>query len=138
MSVYVNEPTKVKLAPSGNDDDDDEDVKLDRVVYSPSTFTKQHAFKVAPPLPTFESMMFHEVLLETLKAKLDITSPTSFESQALPILLEERDVVAKAGPGYGKTLSLCLAAIFKALELKRENEREDNYRGRANMSSAAA
>ena len=52
MSVYVNEPTKVKLAPSGNDDDDDEDVKLDRVVYSPSTFTKQHAFKVAPPLPT--------------------------------------------------------------------------------------
>ena len=29
-------------------------------------------------------------------------------------------MVAKAGPGYGKTLCLCLAAIFKAIEIKKK------------------
>ena len=52
ISVYVSEPTKVKLASSVKDDD--EEVKLDKIVYCPSSFNKQHAFKVAPPLPTFE------------------------------------------------------------------------------------
>ena len=42
ISVYVSEPTKVKMAENEND-----------VIYCASTFTKQHAFKVAPPLPTF-------------------------------------------------------------------------------------
>ena len=50
MSVYVSEPTKVKLAVT----DDEEELKNDRVEYCPSTFTKLHAFKVAPPLPSFE------------------------------------------------------------------------------------
>lgn len=65
-------------------------------------------------------MMFNEILIDTLKTKLNVTSPTSFENQALPILLEERDMVAKAAPGYGKTLCLCLAAIFKAIEIKKK------------------
>ena len=54
MSVYVSEPTKVKLASSEINDENEEEVKYDRVEYCPSTFTKQHAHKVAPPLPTFE------------------------------------------------------------------------------------
>ena len=70
----MSEPTKVKMAV----DDDDEKIKNDRVVYCSSTFNKQHAFKVAPPLPTFESMMFPEELMEVLKTKLDISEPTSF------------------------------------------------------------
>ena len=70
----MSEPTKVKMAV----DDDDEKNKNNRVVYCSSTFNKQHAFKVAPPLPTFESMMFPEELMEVLKTKLDISEPTSF------------------------------------------------------------
>ena len=70
----MSEPTKVKMAV----DDDDGKNKNDRVVYCSSTFNKQHAFKVAPPLPTFESMMFPEELMEVLKTKLDISEPTSF------------------------------------------------------------
>ena len=106
--MYVSEPTKVKMA-------GDEEENKNEVVYCSSTFNKQHAFKVAPPMPSFESMMFPEELLEALKEKLDITAPTSFQLQAIPILLEERDLVAKAPPGYGKTLSLCLAAILRAI-----------------------
>jgi len=78
ISVFVSEPTKVKLASSADGMDDEEEVKLDRVEYCPSTFTKQHAYKVAPPLPTFESMMFEEALIEALKFKLEIRVPTSF------------------------------------------------------------
>ena len=78
--MFVSEPTKVKLASSGKDDDDQDEIKLDRVVYCPSTFTKLHAFKVAPPLPSFESMMFDEAVIEALKSELAITSPTSFQS----------------------------------------------------------
>ena len=111
MSVYVSEPTQVKVADTDND-----------VIYCPSTFNKQHAFKVAPPLPTFESMLFHERMISALDKKLDVKAPTSFQSQALPILLEERSLVAKACAGYGKTLSICLAAIFKAFEFKRAED----------------
>ena len=60
-------------------------------------------------------MLFHDIILDFLKSELDVTAPTSFQSQALPIFLEDRDVVVKAGPGYGKTLSLCLAAFTKAI-----------------------
>ena len=63
-------------------------------------------------------MMFHEALIDALKHKLEIMTPTSFQSQAIPILLEERDLVAKATPGYGKTLSLCLVAVLRAFQMK--------------------
>lgn len=63
-------------------------------------------------------MLFDQAIVEALKAKLDIMQPTSFQSQAIPIILEERDVVAKASHGYGKTVSLCLTALFKAYELR--------------------
>ena len=111
INVYVSEPTKVKMSA----DNDDEKNKNDRVVYCSSTFNKQHAFKVAPPLPSFASMMFPEELTEALKTKLDINEPTSFQIQAIPLLLEERDLIAKASPGYGKTLSLCIAAVLRAI-----------------------
>ena len=115
ISVYVSEPTKVKMDENEND-----------VIYCPSTFTKQHAFKVAPPLPTFESMLFHELMLDALDKKLGVKAPTSFQSQIIPILLEERSLVAKACAGYGKTLSLCLAAIFKAFEFKRAEDQDQD------------
>ena len=111
MSVYVSEPIKVKMAENEND-----------VIYCPSTFNKLHAFKVAPPIPTLSAMSIHDTMLEALSQKLDIKAATSFQAQALPILLEERDLVAKASPGYGKTVSLCLAAIFKAYAFKAEQD----------------
>ena len=59
-------------------------------------------------------MMFDDALIEALKLKLEITMPTSFQCQAIPLMLEERDLVAKASPGYGKTLSVCIVAVLKA------------------------
>ena len=65
MSVYVSEPTKVKLA-SGVNDDNEEEVKYDSIEYCPSTFTKQHAHKVAPPLPTFEVSVFYDLTYNSI------------------------------------------------------------------------
>ena len=75
----MSEPTKVKLAASEPGEDDKDEIQLDRVEYCPSTFNKQHAFKVAPPLPTFETMSLHPLVIEMLKGKLDIETPTSFQ-----------------------------------------------------------
>lgn len=58
--------------------------------------------------------MFPEVLIEVLGRRLDIDGPTSLQCQALPLLFEERDLVVKAASGYGKTLTLCLAAVLRA------------------------
>ena len=33
-------------------------------------------------------------------------------------MLEERDLVAKATPGYGKTLTLCLVAVLRSFQMK--------------------
>ena len=74
--MFVNEPTKVRIAGSadGHEDDDADEVKLDRVVYCPSTFTKLHAFKVAPPLPTFEVSELKVLEKIFVKLKLNLTT----------------------------------------------------------------
>ena len=56
---------------------------------------------------SFETLLKHQALAEAL-AKQNITEPTDIQAQAIPHLLEGRDVIGQAHTGSGKTLAyLC-------------------------------
>jgi len=59
---------------------------------------------------SFSSMPISRGSLDALAAQ-GITSPTPIQAQALPILLEGRDVVGQAKTGSGKTLAFGIPAI---------------------------
>ena len=109
ITVHVSEPPKVNLNQTQEDD-----AKPNKSVYCNSTFNKEHAFKVTPPLPTFQAMMFHKDVIDCLRSKFDIEEPTTFQLQAIPIILEERSLIAKGSPGCGKTLTYLLPGLMKA------------------------
>lgn len=61
---------------------------------------------------TFERFDLNKELLHNLRA-MKITSPTSVQEQAIPALLEGRDLIAESQTGTGKTLAYVLPILQK-------------------------
>lgn len=62
---------------------------------------------------TFEGFSLNKTILQNLRG-LNITSPTPVQEQAIPLLLEGKDVMAESQTGTGKTLAYVLPLLEKA------------------------
>lgn len=51
-------------------------------------------------------------------ADLSFAHPTLVQAKAIPLLLEGKDVLARARTGSGKTAAYCVPAVQKILDLK--------------------
>ena len=69
---------------------------------------------------TFSSAPFNTLDPRILLALADqkFAHPTLVQAKAIPLLLEGKDVLAKARTGSGKTAAYCVPAIQKILEAK--------------------
>lgn len=76
----------------------------------------------------FSSLLDHRILsaLSTLK----FTHPTLVQAQAIPLILQGKDVLAKARTGSGKTAAYGIPAVQKVLTLKTAQEASDNASGK--------
>ena len=70
---------------------------------------------MAPPLPNFESMCFSKHLLRYLRDRT-IEAPTTFQMQALPIILEGSNFVAQGPAGCGKTICFVIPTLLRAFQ----------------------
>ncbi|WP_102386728.1 DEAD/DEAH box helicase [Vibrio cyclitrophicus] len=66
---------------------------------------------------SFNQLGLSEYLLATL-AELNFTAPTSVQEQAIPLVLEGKDVLAGAQTGTGKTAAFGLPIIQRLIETK--------------------
>lgn len=76
---------------------------------------------VPDPFIDFEDLEIKQDLLENVKT-LGITEPTPVQMQAIPILLQHRDLLVSAPTGSGKTLAFALPVVKMALEEKLNEE----------------
>lgn len=67
---------------------------------------------------SFSALQLHPTLLETLTS-LGYGTPTPIQKQAIPLILEGRDVVAAAQTGTGKTAAFCLPLLNALCKGKR-------------------
>ncbi len=68
---------------------------------------------------TFENLNLNANLIEGLK-KQGITEPTDIQSEAIPWVLQNRDVIAQSQTGSGKTLAYLLPIFQRLDQSKRE------------------
>ena len=66
---------------------------------------------------SFNQLGLSEHLLATL-SELNFTAPTSVQEQAIPLVLEGKDVLAGAQTGTGKTAAFGLPIIQRLIETK--------------------
>jgi ATP-dependent RNA helicase DDX5/DBP2 len=66
---------------------------------------------VPKPITAFDEAGFPDYLMTTIKAQ-GFPAPTAIQSQAWPMALSGRDVVAIAQTGSGKTISFALPAML--------------------------
>jgi len=59
---------------------------------------------------SFANFSLQPALLQVLQ-RLSITQPTPIQSDAIPVLLDGRDVLAQARTGSGKTLAFLLPLV---------------------------
>src|SRR5438105_2845082 len=64
----------------------------------------------SPPLTSFEAFDLKRTPVSFL-AKLELTTPTPIQAQAIPALLAGRDVIGQARTGSGKTLAFALPIV---------------------------
>ncbi len=67
---------------------------------------------------SFDHLNLTPTLLASLK-KIDFKTPTPIQSKAIPIVLQNKDLIACAQTGTGKTAAFCLP-ILKNIELKND------------------
>ena len=79
----------------------------------------------------FRGLGLSDALLESL-ASLGYEEPTPIQSEAIPPLLEGRDVLGQAATGTGKTAAFALPLLERIHDEARRGERRD---GRARSSS---
>ncbi len=70
-----------------------------------------------PKTSSFSNLGISPVLLETLK-KLNYTTPTPIQEQAIPVAVEGKDIVGIAQTGTGKTLAFGIPMIQRLYEMK--------------------
>lgn len=63
----------------------------------------------------FKSLGLHEALLENLE-KLGFKEPTPIQQEAIPVILEKKDVAGLAQTGTGKTAAFVLPTIHRILD----------------------
>ena len=64
------------------------------------------------PLPTFEQLGLHPDVLKALEEK-GYTRPTPIQAEAIPLLLEGRDLIGGSQTGTGKTAAFALPMLSK-------------------------
>ncbi|MDB5281460.1 MAG: hypothetical protein JWO06_535 [Bacteroidota bacterium] len=67
------------------------------------------------PALTFNDFNFQPELMEGLRA-MNFEKPTPIQQQAIPIILKERDIIACAQTGTGKTAAFLLPVINKIIQ----------------------
>ena len=65
---------------------------------------------MSEPTKSFNQLGLSDQLLTTL-TELNFTAPTSVQEQAIPLVLEGKDVLAGAQTGTGKTAAFGLSLI---------------------------
>jgi len=68
------------------------------------------ATKVRPQLSSFADFNLHPATRDAV-VRMGITTPTPIQAQAIPILLQGRDVIGQARTGSGKTLAFTLPIV---------------------------
>ena len=63
-----------------------------------------------PSMPTFESLGLCDPLLQTVST-LGYESPSPIQAEAIPPLLEGRDILGQAQTGSGKTAAFRFATL---------------------------
>ncbi|KAK5682122.1 ATP-dependent DNA/RNA helicase [Elasticomyces elasticus] len=81
------------------------------------TTTTSTTTSTPAPQPTFADLNLDPRLLTPLSAS-QFPGPTSIQSQAIPLILEGKDVLARAKTGSGKTLAYLLPILHGILGLK--------------------
>ncbi|MFT6926612.1 MAG: ATP-dependent RNA helicase SrmB [Psychromonas sp.] len=67
---------------------------------------------------SFEALELDQHLLNAI-AKMGHTRPTSIQTLAIPLAMEERDIMASAPTGTGKTLAFLLPAVQRLIDFPR-------------------
>jgi ATP-dependent RNA helicase DDX52/ROK1 len=76
---------------------------------------------IPPPNPTFTSMNLHESIKSVLLSSIEKSSwkdPTPIQMQAIPVLLQNRNLLASAPTGSGKTGAFAIPLLSKISEMK--------------------
>jgi len=76
-------------------------------------------------MPSFHQLGLSQVLTNTLD-KLGFNIPTPIQEQAIPLVLEGKDVLAGAQTGTGKTAAFGLPLLNKLLEKEASRDRQSN------------
>ncbi|KAK5725259.1 ATP-dependent DNA/RNA helicase [Elasticomyces elasticus] len=87
-----------------------------KAVKTTATSTTTSTPTPAPPQPTFADLNLDPRLLLPLSAS-QFPGPTSIQSQAIPLILQGKDVLARAKTGSGKTLAYLLPILHGILGL---------------------
>ncbi|ABV35501.1 DEAD/DEAH box helicase domain protein [Shewanella sediminis HAW-EB3] len=66
----------------------------------------------------FEDLLLDPILLESLKA-MGHHKPTTIQQQAIPLAMDQRDILARAPTGTGKTASFLLPALQHLIDFPR-------------------
>ena len=66
----------------------------------------------------FEDFLLDPILLESLKA-MGHNKPTTIQQQTIPLAMEQKDILARAPTGTGKTASFLLPAIQHLIDFPR-------------------
>ena len=66
------------------------------------------------PTPTFSDFGLHPLLLQSI-AETGYTTPTPIQAQAIPVVVEGRDVMGAAQTGTGKTAAFTLPILHLSL-----------------------
>ncbi|KFZ39160.1 RNA helicase [Shewanella mangrovi] len=69
----------------------------------------------------FEEFDLDPALLDSLKA-MNHTTPTSIQQQAIPLAMEQRDILAHAPTGTGKTATFLLPALQHLIDFPRRRQ----------------
>jgi len=68
------------------------------------------------PTPTFSDFGLHPLLLQSI-AETGYTTPTPIQAQAIPVVVEGRDVMGAAQTGTGKTAAFTLPILHRLMPL---------------------
>ena len=70
-------------------------------------------------MTTFKSLGLREDIVNSLK-NLEIDKPTEIQEKAIPIVLNEKNLIAQSETGTGKTLAYILPIIEKIDDTKKD------------------
>lgn len=91
--------------------------------FNPSMFIKKVEEQVAAPVYTPKNMFNDFAIIDQLKANIiykGYTAPTPIQDQAIPHLLEGKDLIGTANTGTGKTAAFLIPLVHNIMTKKTE------------------